>query len=77
MSGKMDYSTLDRSEVDFEMVEKTDSLSLYVFNPQGKIIAATKMTTYCISIYISGTRLFVNDGMLNMRILEYEMKIKK
>jgi len=69
------YSAPDRSAVDFDLVESSDAYSLYVFNPAGKIIAATKLTTYCNGIYISGNRLFVIDGELNQRILEYEMTL--
>lgn len=70
-----EHSNVDRSTVDHEISENTDIFNLYVFNPKGKIIAGTKLMTFCDKIYISGNRLFVVDGSINQRILEYEIKI--
>ncbi|MCP5054911.1 MAG: hypothetical protein GY940_47535, partial [bacterium] len=70
------FSYIDRSLVDFDIVENIDYHRLLVFNPEGKIIAETRLTTFCDRIYISGNRLFIIDGDLNQRILEYEMNFK-
>jgi hypothetical protein len=71
------HSFVDRSLVDYDIVENIDVYRLLVFNLHGKIIAESQLTTFCGGIYISKNRLFIVDGFLNQRILEYEMSFKK
>ena len=47
------------------------------FDPNGRIIAESPMTTLCDDIYIYDNRLFVIDGLCNQRILEYVMVFKE
>ena len=71
------FSTLDRSLVDFDVVENIDHNQLLVFNPEGKVTAEGQLTTFCDGIYVVNNRIFILDGLLNQRILEYEMIFKK
>jgi len=63
--------------VDFDVVENIDVYRLLVFNPEGKVIAETPLTVICNGIYVHGNRIFIIDGSLNQRILEYEMSFEK
>jgi hypothetical protein len=67
------FEFMKRDRVDFDIVENIDVNMLLVFNPEGKIIAEAQLTTFCNGIHISGNRIFIVDGNLNQRILEYEM----
>lgn len=67
---------LNRSLLNYDVVENIDVNRVLVFNPQGKIIAAAPLTTFCDGIYVKGDRLFVVDGMFNQRVLEYRMIFK-
>jgi hypothetical protein len=51
-------------------------LGVLVFNHEGKAIAEAPLTTYCDGIYVNGNRMFIIDGLINQRILEYEMQIE-
>jgi hypothetical protein len=73
--GNIDFFNRDR--VDFDIVENIDVLRLLVFNPDGKVIAEAQMTTFCNGIHINGNRIFIFDGYLNQRILEYEMSFEE
>jgi hypothetical protein len=75
ISGNVDV--LNRERVDFDIVENIDVNRLLVFNQAGKVIAETPMTTFCDGIYIKDKSVFIIDGLLNQRILEYEMSIEK
>ena len=68
---------LNRERVNFDIVENIDINRLLVFNAEGRIIAEAPMTTFCDDLHISGNRLFIADGVLNQRVLEYEMVIKQ
>ena len=68
---------IDRRRVDYNIVESIDAKMIMVFSPGGKIIAETTLTTFCDSIYISNNRIFIIDGTLNQRILEYKMIFEK
>jgi len=65
--------SISRDEVDFDIVEKIDANMLLVFDREGKIIAQAQLTTFCNDIHISDDRIFILDGSLNQRILEYRM----
>ncbi|UCH94955.1 MAG: hypothetical protein JSV88_32530 [Candidatus Aminicenantes bacterium] len=70
-------SWLNRELVDYDIVENIDVNQLLVFDQNGKIVAQSPMTTFCDNIYIHDNRIFIIDGFLNQRILEYEMSFKK
>ena len=71
------FDMIDRRRVDYNIVESIDAKMIMVFSPGGKIIAETTLTTFCDSIYISNNRIFIIDGTLNQRILEYKMIFEK
>lgn len=71
------FSYIDRSKVDFNLLENLDALRILVFSPNGKILAETRLATNCDNLYIHGNRLFIIDGLYNQRILEYEMSYEK
>jgi hypothetical protein len=56
--------------------KEQDHLRVLVFNHEGKAIAEAPLTTYCDGIYIKGNRMFIIDGYINQRILEYEIQIE-
>ncbi len=58
-----------------EYPKTTDVFRLLVFNADGKIIAAKKMTVYCEKIYLHKNRLFIIDRLRNMEIYEYKFEI--
>jgi hypothetical protein len=68
---------LNRSRVNYDLVENIDCNHMLVFDSKGKIIAEAPMTTFCDNIYISQNKIFVIDGLINQRVLEYEMVFKK
>jgi hypothetical protein len=61
---------------DYPLDREINHLRILVFNPKGKAIAEASLTTYCDGIYINGNRMFVIDGYINQRILEYEIQIE-
>lgn len=65
--------SISRKNVDFDIVEKIDAVMLLVFDREGKIIAQAQLTTFCEGILISDDRIFILDGGLNQRVLEYRM----
>jgi hypothetical protein len=68
---------LNREKVNFDIVKNIDINRLLVFNPEGRVIAEAPMTTLCDGMYISDNNIFIIDGFLNQRILEYEMSFEK
>jgi hypothetical protein len=64
---------INRSRVNYDIVETNDFNHILVFNSIGKIIAEARLTTLCDGIYIHNNRIFVIDGICNQRIMEYEM----
>jgi hypothetical protein len=68
---------INRSKVNYDIVEKNDFNHILVFDSKGKIIAESPMTTLCEDIYIYQNKIFVLDGLYNQRILEYEMVFEK
>jgi hypothetical protein len=54
-------------------VEETDLYRLLIFDPKGKIIAASQLNVICERIYVHGKRLFVIDTLNSMSIYEYEV----
>ncbi len=68
---------LNRSRVNYDIVEKIDCNHILVFNSKGKIIAESPMTTLCDNIYIFKNIIFIIDALLNQRVLEYEMVFEK
>lgn len=66
-------SWINREKVNYDMVEKNDFNHMLVFDSNGKIIAESTMTTLCDDIYISGNRIFIIDGLINQRVMEYEI----
>lgn len=64
---------LRRDKVNFDIVENIDFNRLLVFDSKGKVVAETGMTTFCNGIHVHENRIFVIDGTLNQRVLEYEM----
>ncbi|NIM11500.1 MAG: 6-bladed beta-propeller [Candidatus Aminicenantes bacterium] len=64
---------INRSRVNYNIVENIDYYRLLVFNSVGKIVAEAQMSTLCEGIYIHDNRIFVIDGLRNQRILEYEI----
>lgn len=75
VSGNM-FDKIRRNRVNFDIVENIDANRLLVFGTDGKVVAEAQLSTFCDNIYIHGTYLFVIDGTLNQRILEYEMIFK-
>ena len=67
---------LNRKKVNFDIVENIDVNRLLVFSPTGQVIAEAPLNTFCDTIYIKGDHLFIVDGRLNQRILEYQMKFE-
>jgi len=67
------FDSINRDKVDFDIVERMDAYRLLVFDSEGKIIAQAQLTTFCNDIHISDDRIFILDGSLNQRILEYRM----
>ncbi len=68
---------INRSKVNYDIVETNDFNHLLVFDPNGKIIAETQLSTLCDGIYINDKRIFVIDGVCNQRVMEYEMDFKR
>jgi 6-bladed beta-propeller len=68
---------IDRSQVNFDIVENIDIYRLLVFNPAGKVIGEARLNSICNSLYVHDNRLFIVDGLYNQRILEYEINLKK
>lgn len=66
-----------RGEVDFDIVENIDVNRLLVFNTEGKVIAEAPLTTFCDGIHVNGDHIFIIDGYLNQRVLEYEMHFEQ
>lgn len=64
---------IKRDIKDLDSVKNIDAFRLLVFDPDGKIVAEAQMTSLCNGIRISGDRIFVIDGFINQRILEYKM----
>ena len=71
------FHQINRSRVDYNIVENIDIYRLLVFGPEGKVIAEAQLKGYCDAMYISGNRLFIVDGYLNQRVLEYEMSFEQ
>lgn len=67
------FERIDRSRVDYDIVENIDANMIMVFSPEGKVIAEATLTTFCNGIHVSGDRLFIIDGDLNQRVLEYRV----
>lgn len=65
-----------RERVDYDIIDNIDAFRLLVFNPNGRIIANTQLTTFCDGIYIFGNRIFIIDGLLNQRVLEYKIRFE-
>lgn len=53
--------------------EKSDKFCLLVFNKTGKIIAYTKLDTFCDNIHIYNNHLFIIDSYMNLKIYEYSV----
>ena len=68
---------LNRSRVNYDIVENIDIYRVLVFSPEGKVIAEAQIRGYCDSMYINGNRLFMVDGNINQRVLEYEMSFEQ
>jgi hypothetical protein len=66
-------SGINRSRVNYDIVEKNDFNHTLVFDSNGKIIAEAQLTTLCDDIYIHDNRIFVIDGVCNQRVMEYEI----
>jgi DNA-binding beta-propeller fold protein YncE len=64
---------LNRSRINYDIVENIDCNHILVFDSKGKIIAESPMTTICDNIYIFKNKIFIIDALLNQRVLEYEM----
>jgi hypothetical protein len=71
VSGNM--NGINRSRVNYDIVENIDFFRLLVFNSDGRIVAEAQMSTLCGDIYIHDNRIFVIDGLQNQRILEYKI----
>jgi len=68
---------INRKRVDYNIVKNIDINRLLVFNHAGKVIAEAQLTTFCDGIQLSGNRIFIIDGLLNQRILEYRMSYEQ
>ncbi len=71
------FHKINRSRVDYNIVESIDIYRILVFSPEGRVIAEAPLKGYCDAIYINGNRLFIVDGYLNQRVLEYEMTLEQ
>jgi hypothetical protein len=69
--------SIKRENVNFDTAKNIDAYRLLVFSPGGKVMAETQLTSFCEGIHIYGNRIFIVDGTLNQRILEYEMSFEK
>jgi hypothetical protein len=67
------FAGINRKQVNYDIVENIDAYTLLVFDKTGKILSETSMNTFCEGIYIHEDRIFIIDGTLNQRILEYKM----
>ena len=67
---------INRKLVNSEITENIDLNRLLVFDENGKICAASSIKGLCDDIYINGNKLFIIDGYIDQRILEFEMMIK-
>lgn len=70
-------SGINRSRVNYDIVETNDFNHILVFDANGKIIAESPLTTLCDDIYIHDNRIFIIDGVCNQRVMEYEMVFKR
>lgn len=70
-------NALNRDRVNYDIVENIDIYRLLVFSPEGKVLAEAQLKGYCDAMYINGNRLFIVDGYLNQRVLEYEMTFEQ
>ena len=75
VSGNLSW--LNRDKVNYDIVDNIDVNQLLVFDSIGKIIALAQMTTFCDDLYIHNDRIFVIDGFLNQRIMEYGVRFEK
>jgi len=68
---------INRSRVNYDIVETNDFNHILVFDSNGKIIAEAQLTTLCDGIYVHNNRIFIIDGVCNQRVMEYEMDFKR
>jgi hypothetical protein len=68
---------INRKQIDYSIAENPNCERLLVFDPGGKVIAEAPLKTVCDGFYVNGSRIFIIDGYINQRILEYEMTFEK
>jgi len=73
--GMMGGKTI-RKYTNTEIFDNKDIIRLFVFSPEGKILAQAKIPGFYQRLYIHGDRLFVIDGNYNQQIQEYKMIFK-
>jgi hypothetical protein len=56
--------------------EKSNLYLLMVFGPDGKVVAAKQLDTYCSGIYTHGNHLFILDTVFHKVVYEYEYTIR-
>lgn len=66
---------LNRSLVEPDLTKNIDVYQLLVFDNKGKIYAEAHIPGTCDDIYIHGNKLFIIDGYVNQRILEFEINV--
>jgi hypothetical protein len=64
---------LNRALVEPVLTKNIDVYQLLVFDNKGKICADIPIVGTCDDIYIHGNRVFIIDGYVNQRILEFEV----
>lgn len=67
---------INRKLVDSEITGNIEVNRLLVFDENGKFCAECSLKGLCDDIYINKNRLFVIDGYVNQRILEFEFRTK-
>lgn len=70
-------NSIKRENLNSDISKNIDAYRLLVFNPGGKVKAEAQLTSFCEDIHIHNNRIFIVDGVLNQRILEYEMSFKQ
>lgn len=64
---------INRTLVESEVTKNIDAYEILVFDRNGKICAQAPVKGMCDDIYLHDNRLYVIDGCVNQRILEFEM----
>ncbi len=73
----LSLDTIKRDLVDYDTINKCDAFKLVVLEKNGKVFTEIAIPNFAPGMYIFQNKLFLIDGYLNQRILEYEIIYKK